>query len=45
VVDGSQELLFELLALKLSAHGSVALLMAVPIGVVLLALAWRIARR
>jgi hypothetical protein len=34
-----EELLFEAFALKLSAHGSVALLMAVPIGVVLLALA------
>jgi hypothetical protein len=40
-----KELLFELLPLKLSAHRSVALWMAIPIGMVLLAVAWRIVRR
>jgi hypothetical protein len=41
---GSQELLFELFGLKLSAHGEIVWLMAVPVAVVLLAVAWWIAR-
>jgi hypothetical protein len=41
----SGELLFELFGLKLSAHGEIALLMAVPVTIVMLAIAWRIARR
>jgi hypothetical protein len=41
----SGELLFELFGLKLSAHGEIALLMAGPVAIVLLAVAWRIARR
>jgi hypothetical protein len=39
------ELLFELAWLKLSAHGAVAVLMAMPVGMVLLAVVWRIVRR
>jgi hypothetical protein len=37
-----EELFFELHRLKLSARGRVALLMAAPVAVILLAVAWRI---
>ncbi len=37
-----EELLFELLGLKLSAKGRVAMLMAGPVAVLVLVVAWRI---
>jgi hypothetical protein len=40
----SEELLFELFGLKLSAHGEIASLMAVPVTIVMRSVAWRIMR-
>lgn len=37
-----EELLFKMLGLTLSARGRVAVLMATPVAVILLAVAWRI---
>jgi hypothetical protein len=42
MIRDPEELLFELHRLKLSARGRVALLMAAPVGMILLAIAWRI---
>jgi hypothetical protein len=36
------ELLFSFLSFKLSAKGAVALLLAIPVGLILTAIAWRI---
>jgi hypothetical protein len=45
VAEFPGELLFELFGLKLSAHGEIALLMAAPVAILMLAVAWRIVRR
>jgi hypothetical protein len=38
------EFSFQILLMKLSATGSVALVLAIPVGVVLVAFAWRLVR-
>jgi hypothetical protein len=40
--DNSEELLFKIVGVTLSARGRVAVLMAAPVAVLVLAVAWRI---
>jgi hypothetical protein len=41
--DLSEKIVFKLLALSVSAHGWVAVIVAVPVVAILFAIAWRIA--